>query len=36
MSCVEQEAGRPVSAEEFAQAFVPRFTEIFDTKRDKP
>jgi lipoyl(octanoyl) transferase len=34
MSCIEQEAGRAVSVEEFAQAFVPRFEEIFIPKRE--
>ncbi|WP_193213944.1 lipoyl(octanoyl) transferase LipB [Luteolibacter marinus] len=29
MSCVEQEAGKPVSVDEFATAFIPRFTEAF-------
>ncbi len=36
MSCVEQEAGRPVSVEEFADAFVPHYNGIFDTKRGHP
>lgn len=29
MSSVEQEAGRPVSVEEFSQAFLPRFEQVF-------
>jgi lipoyl(octanoyl) transferase len=31
MSCVEQEAARPVSVDEFARAFVPRFEQVFGT-----
>ncbi|MFC7336556.1 lipoyl(octanoyl) transferase LipB [Haloferula chungangensis] len=29
MSCVENEAGRPVSVDEFSEKFVPRFGELF-------
>jgi lipoyl(octanoyl) transferase len=36
MSCVEQEAGRPVSVDEFAAAFVPHFEEIFNAARESP
>ncbi len=33
MSCVAQEAGRPVRVEEFADAFVPHFGAIFHPER---
>lgn len=29
MSCVENEAGRPVSVAEFSEKFIPRFNELF-------
>ena len=32
MSCVENEAGRPVSVAEFSEKFVPRFEELFRAK----
>lgn len=33
MTCVAREAGRPVSVEEFAQAFEPRFEGLFEAGR---
>ena len=32
MSCVEQEAGKPVSVADFSEAFLPRFQWVFDKR----